>query len=88
VVSAGATSLVDQGGTGRERSEPMTQLPKLRAPIYGKPSLKASPAFASPVDTPAAQAAAKAAATAPVLETEAANLRGELRPDERYPSRD
>jgi hypothetical protein len=56
---------------------------KLRAPIYGKPSLKASPAYESPVDTPEAQAAAMADAAARVKETEAANLRGELRPDER-----
>jgi hypothetical protein len=66
----------------------MTQLPKLRAPIYGKPSLKASPAFASPVDTPALQEAAKAAATARVRQVEAANLRGEPLPEERNPSRD
>jgi hypothetical protein len=64
----------------------MTQ--KIRPTIFGKPSLKASPAFASPIDTPEAQAAAKAAATARVKETEAANLRGETRSDERYPSRD
>jgi hypothetical protein len=63
-------------------------MPKTRPPICGKASVKTSPAFASPVDTPEAQAAAKAAATARVKETEAANLRGETRPDERYPSRD
>jgi hypothetical protein len=63
-------------------------MPKIRPVIYGKPSLKASPAYASPVDTPALQEAAKAAATARVGATEAANLRGETRPDERYPSRD
>ena len=62
-------------------------MPKIRPVIYGKPSLKTSPAFASPIDTPALQEAAKAAATARVLETEAANLKGETRPDEVYPSR-
>jgi hypothetical protein len=66
----------------------MSQMTKTRPPIFGKPSLEAPPAFASPVDTPEAQAAAKAAATARVKETEAANLRGEPRPDERYPARD
>jgi hypothetical protein len=63
----------------------MSQMPKTRPTLYGPPSVKTSPAFASPVDTPALQEAAKAEATARVLETEAANLRGELRPDERYP---
>jgi hypothetical protein len=65
----------------------MSQMPKTRPVIYGKPNLKASPAFASPVDTPAMQEAAKAAAVARVLQTEAANLRGETRPDERSPER-
>jgi hypothetical protein len=65
----------------------MSQMPKTRPTIFGKPSLKASPAFASPIDTPAAQAAAKAAATARVRATEAANLRGEQRVDEWYPER-
>ena len=66
----------------------MSPMPMIRPVIHGKPSLKASPAYASPVDTPALQEAAKAAATARVLETEAANLKGETRPDETYPSRD
>ena len=63
-------------------------MPKLRPPIFGKPSLKASPAYASPVDTPALQEAAKAAAVSRVRATEAANLKVETRPDETYPSRD
>jgi cell pole-organizing protein PopZ len=63
-------------------------MPKIRPVIYGKPSLKASPAYDSPVDTPEAQAAAMAEAAARVRATEAANLRGETRPDERYPARD
>jgi hypothetical protein len=63
----------------------MSPMPKTRAPICGKASVKAAPAPPAPVDTPEAQAAAKAAAVARVKETEAANLRGELRPDERYP---
>jgi hypothetical protein len=63
-------------------------MPKIRPVIYGKPSLNASPAYASAVDTPALQEAAKAAAIARVKATESANLRGETRPDERYPARD
>jgi cell pole-organizing protein PopZ len=63
-------------------------MPKTRPVIYGKPSLKASPAYASPVDTPEAQAAAMAEAAARVRATEAANLKAETRPDETYPSRD
>jgi hypothetical protein len=67
---------------------------KIRPTLYGPQSFTPSPSrmslteSPSLVDTPAAQAAAKTAATARVLETEAANLRGETRPDETYPSRD
>ncbi len=72
----------------------MTQMPKLRPTLYGPPSFTPSPSRVSLtespslVDTPAAQAAAKAAAEARVKQIEAANLRGEPLPEERNPSRD
>jgi len=73
----------------------MTQLPPLRPVIYGKPSFKPSPSRVSLTEsdarststTPALQEAWKAAAEERVRATEAANLRGETRDDERYPSR-
>jgi hypothetical protein len=55
----------------------MTQMPKLRAPIFGKPSITPSPSRVSltespsPVDTPAAQAAGLAAAEARLRQLQA-----------------
>ncbi len=64
----------------------MTQ--KTRPLIQGRASVKAAPAYASPVDTPALQEAAKAAAVSRVKQIEAANLAGQTLPEERNPSRD
>jgi hypothetical protein len=69
----------------------MRAMSKTRPTIFGPPNLKPNPSRValtespSLADTPAAQAAAKAAVEARVRQVEAASLRGETLPDERYP---
>jgi hypothetical protein len=64
----------------------MTQ--KIRPLILGKASTIPAPAPPAPVTTPELQEEWRAAAESRIRATEAANLRGELRPDERSVSRD
>jgi hypothetical protein len=80
--------MVDQGGTGRERKPQMSQMPKTRPPIFGKPSTISAPPQPAPFATEALQEEWKAAAEARIRATEEANLKNLPRPDEIPSGRD